>query len=294
MDGYALPFWIYLGVLSVLVGGAMKKMLASHLGPAPPLVAWLGAAVLAERLWAVCPPVALLLGEPAACTPASRHTCYASSSPGHKAVLITGCDSGFGHATAKYLDAIGFEVFATVLDLSGGGARELQRRCSPRLTLLQVDITQPHQVQQALMDTEAKLGLRGQSSDHAYWERQHQQRLQSLPAALLQDYGEDYLAETKELFQDHAGRADPDLGPVTDAVARALLSPRPQVRYLAGRGVGLMYFIHSYCPVSLSSRFLQRLFLRKELLPRALRGRGSELDRHNNNNEEEKEEEQEE
>lgn len=61
----------------------------------------------------------------------------------------------------KRLDTLGFEVFATVLDLSGDGARELQRTCSSRLTLLQVDITQPQQVQQALLDTKAKLGLKG-------------------------------------------------------------------------------------------------------------------------------------
>lgn len=72
-----------------------------------------------------------------------------------------GCDSGFGNATAKRLDSLGFEVFATVLEMCGDGARDLQRTCSHRLTLLQVDITQPQQVQQALLDTKAKLGLRG-------------------------------------------------------------------------------------------------------------------------------------
>lgn len=56
---------------------------------------------------------------------------------------------------------MGFEVFATVLDLSADGARDLQRTCSTHLTLLQVDITQPQQVQQALLDTKAKLGPRG-------------------------------------------------------------------------------------------------------------------------------------
>lgn len=75
--------------------------------------------------------------------------------------LLAGCDSGFGKVTAKRLDELGFEVFATVLDLSGEGARELRRTCSPCLTLLQVDITQPQQVHQALLDTQAKLGLRG-------------------------------------------------------------------------------------------------------------------------------------
>ncbi len=62
MDDYTLPFWIYLGVLTVFVGGAMKKILASHLSAAPPLVAWLGATVLVERLWALCLPAVLLLG----------------------------------------------------------------------------------------------------------------------------------------------------------------------------------------------------------------------------------------
>lgn len=61
MDLYALPVWIYLAVLTVFVGGAMKKILASHLGASPPLVAWLGAAVLAERLFALCPPALMLL-----------------------------------------------------------------------------------------------------------------------------------------------------------------------------------------------------------------------------------------
>lgn len=79
----------------------------------------------------------------------------------HQFCVPAGCDSGFGKATAKHLDALGFDVFATVLDLAGEGARELQRNCSPRLTLLQVDITEPQQVQQALLDTKAKLGLQG-------------------------------------------------------------------------------------------------------------------------------------
>lgn len=82
--------------------------------------------------------------------------------------LSAGCDSGFGKVTAQRLDMLGFEVFATVLDLTGDGARELQRTCSSRLTLLQVDITQPQQVHQALLDTQAKLGLRGMKLFHSH------------------------------------------------------------------------------------------------------------------------------
>ncbi|TKS65048.1 Corticosteroid 11-beta-dehydrogenase isozyme 2 [Collichthys lucidus] len=315
---------------------------------------------------------------------------------------VVGCDSGFGNAAVKRLDSLGFEVFATVLDLTGDGARELQRTCSTRLTLLQVDITQPQQVQQALLDTKAKLGLKGlwglvnnagvcvnfgdaelslmsnfrgcmevnffgtlsvtksflpllrqsrgrivtisspagdqpfpclaaygaskaalnlfintlrhelqpwgvqvsiilpssyktgQSSNHAYWEEQHKHLLKSLPPALLEDYGEDYVMETKELFQSHTKHANPDVSPVIDAIVRALLSPQPQPRYFVGPGVGLMYFIYSYCPFSISHRFLQKVFMKKTLMPRALRkqfGFNLNLSLHNNNNNEEEEEE---
>nr|ARX76290.1 corticosteroid 11-beta-dehydrogenase isozyme 2 [Thalassoma bifasciatum] len=403
MDDYTLPFWIYLGVLTFFVAGAMKKILASHLSAAPALVAWLGATVLVERLWAFCLPAVLLLAllVLAFCIYSAARTGPPPTtlSAHGKAVFITGCDTGFGNAAAKHLDALGFEVFATVLDLSGDGARDLQRTCSPRLTLLQVDITQPQQVQQALLDTKAKLGLKGlwglvnnagvcvnfgdaelslmsnfrgcmevnffgtlsvtksflpllrqakgrivtisspagdqpfpclaaygaskaalnlftntlrhelepwgvhvstvlpsafktgQSSNHAYWEQQHKQLLQSLSPALLEEYGEDYVAETKELFQSHASQANPDLSVVIDTITTALLSPQPQARYYAGPGVGLMYFIYTYCPFGLSNRFLQSLFMKKQVMPRALRkqsGFNLDLSLHNNNNNEEK------
>nr|XP_020510172.1 corticosteroid 11-beta-dehydrogenase isozyme 2 [Labrus bergylta] len=399
MDDYNLPFWIYTGVLTVFICGAMKKILASHLSTTPTLVAWLGATVLVERLWAFCLPAVLLLAllVLACCIYfATRTGSPPATLPAHgKAVLITGCDSGFGNATAKRLDALGFEVFATVLDLSGDGARELQRTCSPHLTLLQVDITQPQQVQQALLDTKAKLGLKGlwglvnnagvcvnfgdaelslmsnfrgcmevnffgtlsvtksflpllrhargrivtisspagdqpfpclaaygaskaalnlltntlrhelepwgvqvstilpsayktgQSSNHAYWEQQHKQLLQGMSPALLEEYGEDYVTETKELFQSHASQSNPDLSPVVDTIVQALLSPQPQASYYAGPGIGLMYFIYSYCPFSISNRFLQNLFVKKKVMPRALRkqsGYNLNLSLHNNNN----------
>ncbi|XP_035537296.1 corticosteroid 11-beta-dehydrogenase isozyme 2-like [Morone saxatilis] len=114
--------------------------------------------------------------------------------------------------------------------------------------------------------------------------------MQSLSPALLEDYGEDYVTETKELFQDHARQANTDLSPVIDSIVQALLAPQPQARYFAGPGIGLMYFIHSYCPFSISNRFLQKLFVKKTLMPRALRKQsGFDLNLHNNNNNEEEE-----
>ncbi|XP_030438063.1 estradiol 17-beta-dehydrogenase 2 [Gopherus evgoodei] len=69
----------------------------------------------------------------------------------NKAVLITGSDSGFGHALAKYLDNLGFVVFAGVLNKNGSGAEELKRSCSQRLCVLQMDITSSAQIKEAYL-----------------------------------------------------------------------------------------------------------------------------------------------
>ncbi|XP_006779747.1 corticosteroid 11-beta-dehydrogenase isozyme 2 [Neolamprologus brichardi] len=401
MEDYTLPFWIYLVIVTVFIGGAMKKILASHLNTTSTVVAWLGATVLVERLWAFCLPAMLLLvlfGITFCIYYATKTSQPRAMLPAHgKAVIITGCDSGFGNATAKHLDSLGFEVFATVLDLNGDGAKELQRTCSHRLTLLQVDITQPQQVQQALLDTKAKLGLKGlwalvnnagvcvnfgevelslmsnyrgcmevnffgtlsitkaflpllrqtkgrivtisspagdqpfpclaaygaskaalnlitetlrhelepwgvqvstilpssyrtaQSTNSAYWEKQHKHLLQNLSPALLEDYGEEYMTETKDLFQTFAKHTTTNLQPVVDTIVQALLAPQPQPRYFAGAGLSLMYFLYAYFPYSMSNNFLKKKFLKKNVIPRALRKQSAfdlNLSLHNNNNEE--------
>ncbi|XP_009816199.1 17-beta-hydroxysteroid dehydrogenase type 2 [Gavia stellata] len=76
---------------------------------------------------------------------------------GDKAVLITGSDTGIGHALAKYLDNLGFVVFAGVLNEDGPGAEELRQTCSQRLSLLQLDITNATQVKEAYLKVSEKL-----------------------------------------------------------------------------------------------------------------------------------------
>ncbi|XP_033101315.1 D-beta-hydroxybutyrate dehydrogenase, mitochondrial-like [Anneissia japonica] len=67
-----------------------------------------------------------------------------------KAVLITGCDTGFGHGAAKHLDALGFYVFAGCLKKGGDGEQALVSECSNRLVTLQLDVTSDDQVKAAL------------------------------------------------------------------------------------------------------------------------------------------------
>uniref|UniRef100_A0A8C3VW61 Hydroxysteroid 17-beta dehydrogenase 2 n=1 Tax=Catagonus wagneri TaxID=51154 RepID=A0A8C3VW61_9CETA len=78
-----------------------------------------------------------------------------------KAVLITGSDSGIGHALSKYLDELGFTVFAGVLDEKGSGAEELRRTCSKRLSVLQLDITNSQQIRDAHSKVMEKVQNRG-------------------------------------------------------------------------------------------------------------------------------------
>ncbi|XP_071317948.1 17-beta-hydroxysteroid dehydrogenase type 2 [Trachinotus anak] len=66
-----------------------------------------------------------------------------------KAVLITGCDSGFGHALAKLLSEMGVKVFAGVLDVNGAGAQRLRERGSENLQVLQLDVTDCSQIETA-------------------------------------------------------------------------------------------------------------------------------------------------
>ncbi|KAM6908268.1 D-beta-hydroxybutyrate dehydrogenase, mitochondrial isoform 1-T2 [Lycodopsis pacificus] len=69
-----------------------------------------------------------------------------------KAVLVTGCDSGFGHALAKQLHKLGFTVFAGCLfkDKGGAGAKELEEFHSDRMKVVQLDVCSDEQVDQAV------------------------------------------------------------------------------------------------------------------------------------------------
>ncbi|XP_054716879.1 estradiol 17-beta-dehydrogenase 2-like [Uloborus diversus] len=78
--------------------------------------------------------------------------------PENRAVLITGCDSGFGHALAKRLDSVGFHVFAACLFPEGKGACDLKKECSKRLQILELNVKEDDSVRNALNYVKENLG----------------------------------------------------------------------------------------------------------------------------------------
>ncbi|XP_054717033.1 17-beta-hydroxysteroid dehydrogenase type 6-like [Uloborus diversus] len=78
--------------------------------------------------------------------------------PENRSVLITGCDSGFGHLLAKRLDSIGFHVFASCLFPEGKGACDLKKQCSKRLQVLGLNVKEDDSVKSAFKFVKENLG----------------------------------------------------------------------------------------------------------------------------------------
>ena len=76
-----------------------------------------------------------------------------------KAVLITGCDSGFGYELAKKLDALGLRVFAACL--TSDGEAKLTKECSRELRTFKFDVTKEGDVQNALEVVKSGLPSQG-------------------------------------------------------------------------------------------------------------------------------------
>ncbi|KAH7933696.1 hypothetical protein HPB49_015952 [Dermacentor silvarum] len=75
-----------------------------------------------------------------------------------KAVLVTGCDTGFGNLLAKRLSNERFFVYAGCLDANGDGARELSKNSS--IQVVQMDVTNEDQIENALVTIKNTLGTR--------------------------------------------------------------------------------------------------------------------------------------
>ncbi|KAH7939091.1 hypothetical protein HPB52_005854 [Rhipicephalus sanguineus] len=76
-----------------------------------------------------------------------------------KAVLVVGCDTGFGYFLVKSLCRAGFFVFAGCLDATCDGANELKKLANVKV--LQLDISSERQVSDALVTIKDGLGSKG-------------------------------------------------------------------------------------------------------------------------------------
>ncbi|XP_037003319.1 D-beta-hydroxybutyrate dehydrogenase, mitochondrial isoform X2 [Artibeus jamaicensis] len=78
---------------------------------------------------------------------------------GSKAVLVTGCDSGFGFSLAKHLHSKGFLVFAGCLmkDKGDVGAKELDSLKSDRLRTVQLNVCKSEEVERVVEIVRASL-----------------------------------------------------------------------------------------------------------------------------------------
>ncbi|NXJ99270.1 RDH16 dehydrogenase, partial [Corythaixoides concolor] len=76
-----------------------------------------------------------------------------------KYVLITGCDSGFGHLLARQLDARGMPVLAACLTPTG--AARLRAAASPRLQTVLLDVTSSQSIAAAAAWVRERVGDRG-------------------------------------------------------------------------------------------------------------------------------------
>lgn len=94
-----------------------------------------------------------LLFYPASFSPDARRTYASQADAGSgKAILITGCDTGFGFSLAKHLHSKGFLVFAGCLmkDKGDEGVKELDSLKSDRLRTIQLNVCNSEEIEKAV------------------------------------------------------------------------------------------------------------------------------------------------
>nr|KAF6477187.1 3-hydroxybutyrate dehydrogenase 1 [Molossus molossus] len=94
-----------------------------------------------------------LLFSSSSSVPVGRRTYADTVNPvGSKALLVTGCDSGFGFSLAKHLHSKGFLVFAGCLlkDKGDAGSKELDSLKSDRLRTVQLNVCKSEEVEKVV------------------------------------------------------------------------------------------------------------------------------------------------
>ena len=85
---------------------------------------------------------------------------------GSRYILVTGCDTGFGHEIAKRLDKMGCHVFAACL--TEKGESELQKSCSKNLKTVSMNIAESDSIKQSYADVVKQLPKGKGTATHTY------------------------------------------------------------------------------------------------------------------------------
>lgn len=83
----------------------------------------------------------------------------------------------------------------------------------------------------------------------------------SLDESLKSSYTEAYLGRLYAGFEATVSKSSADLGPVTSAMAAAVLSKRPRARYAVGRGASTLMSIYAALPTWFADRLSSALSL---------------------------------
>ena len=75
--------------------------------------------------------------------------------------MWAGCDRGLGQKLAVHLDSLGMQVFAGCLYPGGDGEADLKAKCSERLCIVPLDVTDREKVKAAAETVKKQLQGKG-------------------------------------------------------------------------------------------------------------------------------------
>merc|ERR1712223_1087974 len=211
-------------------------------------------------------------------------------SPDGKAVLVTGCDTGFGFQLAKKLHNDGFKVFAGCLFAEKEGATELRQY---GIDVIQLNVTEEKEwdacvdhirnskvklwglvhnagwstfgeVEWIPMKTYRRIAVHvsmlepgnflagTKLFDNEIINRTADDMWQNMASEVKNGYGEDFFNSRKELMKSYNNSGMRDLSPVLEGYSNGLLDVFPQVRYQpANLQFKMRFFAHNHLPESL-------------------------------------------
>ncbi|CAD5120418.1 DgyrCDS8986 [Dimorphilus gyrociliatus] len=191
-----------------------------------------------------------------------------------KIVLITGCDSGFGLASALRLHDIGLRLIVTCLNNDSVGAKQLKKLSNTDVYILNLrNCTEIEKFIIQLKDTfkggiwaivnNAGIGTPGELLSMSVKHAKNIFQRSSFRNAAIQLWN-DLEDEKRSLYneQDFFKRfenmatnmdkvSEINLNPVIEAIENAVTSLNPKIRYPVGKGARIFNIVYSSLPVNL-------------------------------------------